>query len=135
MAVVRSYLIAGFAGALALGAVDATGQELPSDQAAVTAVGNCIRVARIRAMDVLDDRRIRLEMDGGPDILMRLERKCPQLRFHGFFTYEPTMGQICAAIDHIVTRAGAQCVIEGFSADTGEKSAPDGEARGQEPPS
>jgi len=89
-------------------------------------IGNCIRVERIRASTVLGDRRVRLAMQDAPDLVMRLERRCPQLAFHGFFTYEPTFGQICAAIDHIVTRAGEQCGIAGFSA------APDGAAGGEE---
>ncbi len=78
------------------------------------AVGNCIRVRQIRNTKVIDDSAVILEMAGGRTLLMRLKYPCPQLAFHDYFSYEATLGLLCAEIDHIVSRAGAHCQIGGF---------------------
>jgi len=78
-------------------------------------IGNCIVVSEIANSRILDDETIRLEMREGSAVLMHLDKRCPQLRFHDFFSYEPTLGQLCAAIDRIVTRAGGSCAIAAFS--------------------
>lgn len=86
-----------------------------TDTQSAREIGNCIAVSEITGSRILDDETILLEMGTGPDVLMHLEDPCPQLRFHDFFSYQPTLGQLCAAIDRIVTRAGASCEIGGFS--------------------
>lgn len=83
--------------------------------AADETVGNCVRTSRIRRTRILDDSTILLQMAGGDDLLMHLKYRCPQLSFHDFFSYEPTLGQLCAELDHIVTRAGFHCDIGSFS--------------------
>jgi len=92
-------------------------------------IGNCVVVDRIDASRILDDETIRLDIAGGPPVMMHLARRCPQLRFHGFFTYEPTFGQLCAAIDSVVTRAGERCEIAGFSPAPPNGQAATGKAR------
>lgn len=77
--------------------------------------GNCVRVRQIWRTRVLDDERVLLLMRGGPDLVMHLKHRCPQLAFHDFFSYEARLGQLCVQIDHIVTRAGFHCGIERFS--------------------
>lgn len=79
-------------------------------------VGSCIRVNDIRRTHIVDDSTVLLEMRGDRLVLMHLAGRCPQLRFHDFFSYEPHLGQLCAELDHIVTRAGFHCPIAGFSA-------------------
>lgn len=93
-------------------------------------VGNCIRVGDIRRSRVLDDRAILFDLAGGRRVLMRLKYRCPQLAFHGYFSYRATLGQLCAELDHIVTRAGNHCQIADFSiwrdgeSESGEEPAP-----------
>lgn len=88
----------------------------PAAQAAGDdAVGNCVRVRDIRASKILDDRRVLLEMRSGPALVMMLKRPCPQLAFHDYFSYEARLGQLCAEIDHIVSRAGFMCDIGSFA--------------------
>ncbi len=94
------------------------------------AVGNCIRVRQIRDTKVIDDRSVILEMAEGRTLLMRLKYPCPQLAFHDYFSYEATLGLLCAEIDYIVSRAGAHCQIGGFEIyappedDAGSESGP-----------
>jgi len=86
-----------------------------SPQAEEDGIGNCITVDDIVGNRILDDRTVRFEMRDGTPVLMHLEARCPQLRFHDYFSYKPVLGQLCATIDRIVTRAGASCAIAGFS--------------------
>jgi len=79
-------------------------------------VGSCIRVNDIRTSHIVDDSTILLEMRGKRLILMHLTGRCPQLRFHDFFSYEARLGQLCAELDEVVTRAGFHCPIANFSA-------------------
>ncbi|GER01873.1 hypothetical protein JCM17845_24960 [Iodidimonas gelatinilytica] len=78
-------------------------------------VGNCVSTRQISATHILDDRKILLEMREGADIVMHLKYQCPQLKFHDYFSYESTLGQLCAELDQITTRAGFHCDIGGFS--------------------
>lgn len=92
-------------------ALPAIAQTLATDDT----VGNCVRTNRIRRTRILDDQTIILDMAGGDNLVMHLKYRCPQLSFHDFFSYEPTLGQLCAELDHIVTRAGFHCDIGSFS--------------------
>lgn len=110
--------------ALMLASAEARQEE--GDRSVDEAIGNCVRVTSIRRTDILNDRTILLEMKSGPAILMHLKHACPQLAFHDYFRYEARLGQLCAEIDHIVSRAGFQCDIGGFSRAMPEKEAEGG---------
>ncbi|RMD88846.1 MAG: hypothetical protein D6807_04890 [Alphaproteobacteria bacterium] len=102
--------------AAALAFIQAAAAEQPAATAEPEqAVGNCIRVRQIVRTHVVDDRTVLLEMTGGRTLAMRLKYACPQLAFHDYFSYEATLGLLCAEIDHIVTRAGAHCQIGAFA--------------------
>lgn len=101
--------------AMAVADTDKSATDSPLRLLAEESVGNCIRTSHIRRTRIVDDSTILLEMASGPDLLMHLKYSCPQLSFHDFFSYEPTLGQLCAELDHIVTRAGFHCDIGGFS--------------------
>ncbi|MFQ5348185.1 MAG: DUF6491 family protein [Rhodothalassiaceae bacterium] len=104
------------AAALALGQAATAQAERPAASAeSAQAVGNCIRVRQIERTHVVDDRTVLLEMTGGRTLAMRLKYACPQLAYHDYFSYEATLGLLCAEIDHIVTRAGAHCQIGAFA--------------------
>lgn len=77
---------------------------------------HCLAIADIRAGRVLDDERILLHLADGRVVLMRLKRVCPQLLFHRRFRFDGEMGQICAELDRIITRAGLRCSIKDFAA-------------------
>lgn len=111
-----------FAAGLALLAAGAAAQE-GAPKADDGQVGNCIRVSDIRRSRVLDDESVLFDLAGGRRVLMRLKYSCPQLAFHGYFSYEATLGQLCAELDQIVTRAGNHCPIADFS--TWRGAAPD----------
>ena len=84
---------------------------------------DCVYVNRIRDADFPDDRTIVLRMRGGPDVRMNLMTRCPQLKFHGYFSYRPTLGKLCARFDRITTRSGFSCPIDSFSYITPDKDA------------
>ena len=71
----------------------------------------CIETDQIRNYRVETDERVRVFMKNSQQMLLRLKRQCPQLRFHRYFSYTPTDGKICAGVDEIKTRAGLACRI------------------------
>ncbi|NVJ99539.1 MAG: hypothetical protein HWE25_15410 [Alphaproteobacteria bacterium] len=75
----------------------------------------CIDAQNIAEYKVVSDELIRLIMDKGPDVFMRLKRHCPQLHFHKYVSYTPVNGRLCARFDDIFTRSGTPCRIESFS--------------------
>ncbi len=76
---------------------------------------HCLAIADIRASRVASDEAVILFLKDGRVVAMRLKRACPQLLFHRRFRFAGEMGQICAELDRIVTRAGLRCSIAGFS--------------------
>ncbi len=76
---------------------------------------HCLAIADIRASRVASDEEVILFLKDGRVVVMRLKRACPQLLFHRRFRFAGEMGQICAELDRIVTRAGLRCSIAGFS--------------------
>ncbi len=114
----RHLVTAAAAGLLAMAgqaqARDAPAQE-PEPQGLRPLKEHCLAIADIRAGRVLDDERILLHLADGRVVLMRLKRVCPQLLFHRSFRFAGEMGQICAELDRIVTRAGLRCSIAGFA--------------------
>ncbi len=76
---------------------------------------HCLAIADIRASRVVSDEAVILFLKDGRVVVMRLKRACPQLLFHRRFRFAGEMGQICAELDRIVTRAGLRCSIAGFS--------------------
>ncbi len=76
---------------------------------------HCLAIADIRASRVASDDAVILFLKDGRVVVMRLKRRCPQLLFHGRFRFAGEMGQICAELDRIVTRAGLRCSIAGFA--------------------
>lgn len=122
----RTVVVAGLVLAGAGAAAQEGGPEPETER-----VGNCIRVGDIRRSRVLDDSSVLFDLAGGRRVLMRLKYPCPQLAFHGYFSYQATLGQLCTELDHIVTRAGNHCPIGDFSIwrggipdRTGEERAP-----------
>ncbi len=121
--IVSVFALIGFLTAIGMVKASETNDILPTSSVPVTAqadradesIGHCVRTNRIRQTRILDDQTILLEMAGDSTLVMHLKHRCPQLSFHGFFSYEPTLGQLCAELDHIVTRAGFHCDISHFS--------------------
>lgn len=109
-------LAMAMASCLAVAATNAQTDREPAEDDGDTDIGSCIRVNAIRRSHIVDDSTVLLEMRGNRLIRMTLVGRCPQLRFHDFFSYEPHLGQLCAELDKIVTRAGFHCPIAGFSA-------------------
>ncbi|WP_348652140.1 DUF6491 family protein [Iodidimonas sp. MBR-55] len=114
MALIMAIMMVHGAAKTHAGQEDQAGQEdMETDQEADAL---CVSIDQISRSDIIDDQTILLKMLRGDDLLMHLKYSCPQLAFHDFFSYEPTMGQLCAEIDHIMTRAGFSCEIGSFSA-------------------
>lgn len=85
----------------------AAAQEVPSS----AAEAQCIETDQIQSYKIETDDLIRFTMAGGEKLVMRLKSYCPQLRFHGYFSYTPMNGRLCAGADEIKTRSGLPCLI------------------------
>lgn len=83
----------------------------------------CLETDNIQSYKIETDDLIRFTMKDGGKIIMRLKSYCPQLRFHGYLSYTPMNGRLCAGADEIKTRSGLPCLIGSLSPDqTNEKS-------------
>lgn len=58
---------------------------------------------------------MRFELRDGTKLLATLARDCPQLKFHGRFTYQAVGGRLCAGEGRILARSGEACMISSFS--------------------
>ena len=97
----------------------AEGPAAESQDAAATAApesgSSCISADQINGYKVESDELVRFTMHDGSTVLARLHRTCPQLHFHGYISYTPVNGQLCAKVDDIKTRSGMPCKIETFT--------------------
>ncbi|MEX0298073.1 MAG: hypothetical protein AB3N28_03315 [Kordiimonas sp.] len=71
----------------------------------------CLETDNIESYKIETDDLIRFTMTNGDKMIMRLKSYCPQLRFHGYFSYTPMNGRLCAGADEIKTRSGLPCII------------------------
>lgn len=83
-----------------------TAQETPP-----AAEAQCLETDHIKSYKIETDDLIRFTMTNGDNMIMRLKSYCPQLRFHGYFSYTPMNGRLCAGADEIKTRSGLPCII------------------------
>lgn len=110
-------------GALAGTAVD---QASPADPAEMSNGPLCVTLNTILDGEVLNGHEIRFELRDGTILLALLARDCPQLKFHGRFTYQAVAGRLCAGEGRIVARSGEVCLISAFSVAPAPASLPDG---------
>lgn len=82
-------------------------QETP----ALPAEAQCLETDAIQSYKIETDDLIRFTMTNGDKMIMRLKSYCPQLKFHGYFSYTPMNGRLCAGADEIKTRGGLPCII------------------------
>lgn len=71
----------------------------------------CLETDNIASYKIETDDLIRFIMKDGGTMIMRLKSYCPQLRFHGYLSYTPMNGRLCAGADEIKTRSGLPCLI------------------------
>ena len=76
----------------------------------------CIQADTILSYKILNDKTAIFSLASGPPVRMTLARECPQLKFHGYFSYIPINGLLCADSPEsigqsITTRAGLSCTI------------------------
>lgn len=76
-----------------------------------TPEAQCLETDHIESYKIETDDLIRFTMTNGDKMIMRLKSYCPQLRFHGYFSYTPMNGRLCAGADEIKTRSGLPCII------------------------
>jgi len=81
----------------------------------------CIETDEIQSYKIETDDMIRFTMKDGERLIMRLKSYCPQLRFHGYFSYTPMNGRLCAGADEIKTRSGLPCMIGSLAPDGKQK--------------
>lgn len=55
----------------------------------------CVPINRISSTKVLDNQRIKFEMDGGSDYINMLPRKCPGLNKNTPIMYKTSLNQLC----------------------------------------
>ncbi|WP_262692360.1 DUF6491 family protein [Kordiimonas aestuarii] len=74
----------------------------------------CIDAENIISYHTVSDDLIRFELRD-KDVMARLRKTCPQLHYHGYISYQPVNGQLCARFDDVVNRSGMPCRIESFT--------------------
>lgn len=74
----------------------------------------CIKVDDIVSYHTVSDELIRFELTSH-DVMARLRKNCPQLHFHGYISYQPVNGMLCAKFDDVVSRSGMPCRIDSFT--------------------
>ncbi|WP_417456311.1 DUF6491 family protein [Kordiimonas sp.] len=112
---IQKHLIIG--SALLGSSISAAAQDAETEERTEAAKEDmrCISTRNIQSYEVQSDEVVRFKMQGTDDILVRLKRSCPQLHYHGYISYQPVNGQLCARIDDLVSRAGTPCRIDSFS--------------------
>lgn len=88
------------------------------NQQAVGTEPQCLETDNIQSYKIETDDLIRFTMKDGETVIMRLKSYCPQLRFHGYFSYTPMNGKLCAGADEIKTRSGLPCLIGSLTANS-----------------
>lgn len=91
------------------GAVPEARRPLPAE-----AGDRCIPAENITGYRTMSDELIRFEMTDH-DVVARLRKTCPQLHYHGYVSYQPVNGMLCAKFDDVVSRSGMPCRIESFT--------------------
>ncbi len=76
--------------------------------------GRCISAEDIVGYRTVSDELIRFELKDH-DVMARLRKSCPQLHFHGYISYRPVNGLLCAKFDDVVSRSGMPCRIDSFT--------------------
>ncbi|MFC3053706.1 DUF6491 family protein [Kordiimonas pumila] len=75
----------------------------------------CLETDTIISYMVESDEAVRFTLADNKNVIMSLKPHCPQLRFHGYVSFTPVNGKLCAGVDEIKTRAGLPCRISGLS--------------------
>ncbi len=101
---IKAVLSAAFSATLTCG-LAAQNTSTPTPEA------QCLETDHIESYKIETDDLIRFTMTNGDKMIMRLKSYCPQLRFHGYFSYTPMNGRLCAGADEIKTRSGLPCII------------------------
>ena len=89
---------------------EAAGRPAPGETGA-----DCIAADEIKGYHTVSDELIRFELKDH-DVMARLRKNCPQLHFHGYISYQPVNGMLCAKFDDVVSRSGMPCRIASFTA-------------------
>ena len=72
----------------------------------------CVDSDIIARYVILSDSQATLYTEGGDTFLMTLNKTCPQLKFHQYFSFTPINGQLCAGESDIQSRAGFTCRVK-----------------------
>lgn len=75
----------------------------------------CVTLNTILKGQVVSGHEVHFELRDGTNLVATLARDCPQLKFHGRFTYDAVGGRLCTGEGRIVARSGEACLISGFS--------------------
>ena len=89
---------------------------------AADAEAQCLETDNIKSYKIETDDLILFTMKDGGKVSMRLKSYCPRLRFHGYLSYTPMNGRLCAGADEIKTRSGLPCLIGSLSTETPDSS-------------
>ncbi|WP_417449075.1 DUF6491 family protein [Kordiimonas sp.] len=74
----------------------------------------CIDTDKIVSYQTVSDELIRFELTDH-HVMARLRKNCPQMHYHGYISYQPVNGQLCARFDDVVSRSGMPCRIESLT--------------------
>ena len=78
--------------------------------------GECVESGRIIGVQPTTDNRLLLYTSGREVLAARLENGCSARAFYSGFTIERSDdGRLCAARDHLQSRAGARCQVADFT--------------------
>ncbi len=71
----------------------------------------CLTVRGVRDVKVIAANRVRMVTGDGRAWVLQVRDSCPDLAFHGYVTYVPVAGQLCAGRDELISREGYTCRI------------------------
>lgn len=76
--------------------------------------GDCIESHRIRNIRFRDDETAIIQVTGGKQVLMTLERRCPGIRSRGFL-HQTRINRLCTSDSLRVIDTGSICMIRDFT--------------------
>ena len=72
---------------------------------------SCAPIDAMSSRRILSETKILLMFEDRQPLILLMDGRCPDLKFHDYFSYSAVNGALCAGRDSITTRAGLSCQI------------------------
>lgn len=71
----------------------------------------CLIVSEILQSEIIDSESMTAGLRDGRTVKIELDSGCPQLAYHGSYSYGATNGRLCPGRDYVIARSGEFCRI------------------------